>query len=137
MGFEGKKVLNLTFADPQYAELEVAVRRPTIDQVIAMSERRDLIREAAETSELALIEPLAELFCSLLVGWNLENDGEPVPHDAKALLAQDFDVTQTILKAWEDNAITVSAPLEQGSSGGEPSLAASIPMETLSASRAS
>lgn len=134
MGFEGKKVLKLKFADPEYADLEVVVRRPTMEQVIAVGSRREELQSA---SEMEVLKPLAELMCSLLIGWNLENEGEPVPHTATALLAQDFDVAQTILKAWEDHAIGVSAPLEQGSSGGEPSLVASIPMATLPASQAS
>jgi len=135
MGYEGKKVLKLNFTDPQYEGLEVVVRKPIMEQVLSVADGQEGVGEDADKMET--LRPLAELLCSLLVGWNLENDGEPVPHTAEALLAQDFDVAQAIIKAWEDNAMGVSVPLEKASSDGERSLVASIPMETLSPSLAS
>lgn len=131
MGFEGKKVLKLKFEDPDLAGLEVVTRRPSIEQVLQMEDVGD------GAAPLEMMRPVAELLCALLVGWNLENDGVAVPATADALLAQDFDVAQAIIKAWEENALKVAGPLEPSSSGGEPSVVASLPMEPLSPSLAS
>lgn len=68
-----------------------------------------------------------------LISWNLEDDqGQPVPATPEAVLGQDKDLMVTILEAWLDGINGVPAPLDQSSTGGAPSLEASIPMETLS-----
>lgn len=68
-----------------------------------------------------------------LISWNLEDDnGQPVPATPEAVLGQDKDLMVTILEAWLEALNGVAAPLEQSSPAGEPSLEASIPMETLS-----
>lgn len=133
MGFEGRKLLKLTFEAEELAGLEVEVRRPTVDQVLAASDRGDELGG----DEKGGLRAQAELFCELLVSWNLENDGVPVPHTAGDLLAQDQVVTLEIINAWQDSALRLSGPLVKRSTAGEPSVAASIPMETLSESRAS
>lgn len=70
-----------------------------------------------------------------LVAWNLEDDeGRPVPTTVEAVLDQDRDLMLAILGSWLDTLSGVSAPLEPTSTGGEPSLVESIPMDTLSAS---
>lgn len=132
MGFEGKTILKLTFDDPALAGLEVSARRPTMDQMIDLDEKRD-----AMDSDRGRVRAVAELFCELLIDWNLTNEGEPVAHIADELLAQDYSVSQSIIRAWENNSFEVAGPLEPSSSGGATSVVASIPMETLSESRAS
>ncbi|MFJ7269431.1 hypothetical protein ACIQV3_22765 [Streptomyces sp. NPDC099050] len=70
-----------------------------------------------------------------LIAWNLEGeDGAPVPTTAEAVLEQDRDLMVAVLGAWLDTLNGVSAPLEPSSTGGDPSLVESIPMDTLSAS---
>ena len=135
MGFEGKKVIKLRFEDSDLAGLEVVTRMPTVAQVMAISDAKDALGEDA--APLEYLRPVAEGLISVLVDWNLENDGEPVPHTADALLAQDYDVCQGIIHAWEENTFKVSVPLDEGSSSGEPSPEASIPMVALLPSQAS
>ena len=132
MGFEGKKVLKLHFEDSDLEGLEVVTRFPTIEQVSSVADATD---EDAKTSET--LRAMAELLCSTLIGWNLENDGVEVPKTADALLSQDFDVAKGIIRAWEDAAFKVPAKLGKDLSSGEPSLEESIPMVALLPSQAS
>ena len=136
MGFEGRKVLKLKFDDPEFEGLEVLIRRPTIEQALAVADAQDALGEDASHAEK--LRPVAELLCSLLIGWNLENDGQQVGHTADALLAQDAPVVTAIISAWEEHAMgRVSGPLVESSNDGEPSLVASLPMEPLSENQAS
>ena len=135
MGFEGRKVLKLKFEDSDLDGLEVVTRFPTIDQVLATQKRQEALGEDA--APLDTLRVVAEAFCSVLVGWNLENDGAEVPHTVDALLAQDYDLTQAIIHAWEDATFKVDRNLDDGSSSGEPSPEASIPMVALLPSQAS
>lgn len=76
-----------------------------------------------------------ERMADKLVAWNLEDeDGNPVPTTAEAVLDQDRDLMIAILNAWLDGLTGVSAPLEQSSPDGAPSLVESIPMAPLSES---
>ena len=133
MGYEGKKTLKLKFADPELDGLEVVTRRPTVEQGLAMAKRAEELGD----DENATIRAVSELLCLCLIGWNLENDGTEVPHTADALLEQDSYVVTSIIRAFEENAITVAAPLEPTSSDGEPSAVESLPMVPLSPSLAS
>lgn len=74
-----------------------------------------------------------------LVSWNLEDPdtGEPVPVTRDAVLQQDKDLMIAVLNAWADVLRGVSDPLPETSSGGEPSLEASLPMAPQSQSLAS
>jgi hypothetical protein len=139
MGFEGRKTLKLNFDDPDLAGLEVVTRRPSLEQVLAVGKAADKAA-AKDDGDDSAVSAMADLFIETLIGWNLENDGEPVPHNAKALMNQDQPVAQAIIEAWEENAIKstrVPAPLATSSNVGEPSLAASLPMEPLPQSQAS
>ena len=135
MGFEGRKVLKLKFEDSELDGLEVVTRWPTIEQVLATQDKKEALDEDASSMDTLRI--VAEAFCEVLIGWNLENDGQEVPHTADALLAQDYDLAQAIIHTWEGATFKVAAPLDEGSSSGEPSLEASIPMVALLPSQAS
>lgn len=130
MGFEGKKIIRLRF-EGDLEGLEVTTRCPTIEQVM------DVAENTPDDDAKAALRATATLLCDVLIEWNLENDGEPVPHTAEDLLDQDMDVAQAIVKAWEDAAIKVSPNLRRRSSDGSPLAVASIPMEPLSPSLAS
>jgi len=135
MGFEGRKVLKLKFEDSELDGLEVVTRWPTIEQVLATQRRQEALGEDANSMDTLRI--VAEAMCSVLIGWNLENDGEPVEKTAEALLSQDYDLCQAIIHTWEGATFKVAAPLDEGSSSGEPFLEASIPMVALLPSQAS
>ena len=141
MGYDRKqhaKVFLLKFEDEEMAGLEVRVRTTSMAGLTAMAKLaglangRDISREDIEQ-----LDPLFELFIDCLESWNLEDAGEPVPTTKEALLAQDLDFALTVIAAWIEAAAGVSGPLGEKSNAGGLSLAGSIPMETLSASRAS
>jgi hypothetical protein len=79
-------------------------------------------------------------FAESLIEWNLEDEetGEPVPATPEAVYAQDQELMLMLATHWI-NALKggLSAPLERPSPDGEPSLEASIPMETVSSPLAS
>lgn len=87
---------------------------------------------------VATIREMFELFAGVLVSWNLQSEeGEPVPATVDGLMGEDFDFVMMVIQAWIEAVTGVSAPLDQPSSSGSPSLVGSLPMEPLSPSRAS
>lgn len=68
-----------------------------------------------------------------LRSWNLEEeDGTPIPATSEGLLSLEFEDAFEIITAWIDTITGVNADLKVPSSGGSPSLVASLPMEPLS-----
>lgn len=90
-----------------------------------------------EVDRSGLKDMIAE-FANSLVSWNLTDpDGEPVPATQAAALAEDHALMLAICSRWMDTLHgrdKEAGPLDQPSPGGEPSLEASIPMETVSPS---
>jgi hypothetical protein len=132
------KVYKLVFTD-DLDGLEVKARSMSTGALLDMAPLLDLKLSATPTAEeMEGIRDLLERFAEVLVSWNLEDDDDqPVPADIDGLLAQDLDFVMTIITAWADAVSGVPAPLPQTSPGGEPSLAASIPMDVSSQSLAS
>lgn len=136
MGYERKpKVFLLRFADPELEGLEVRVRSTNVRKLMDMAKLHDLADPTGE--DLPKLDPLFDSFIGCLESWNLEADGQPVPMTKDALLDQELDFVMDLVSAWVEAAAGVAVPLGKQSSAGEQSLAASIPMETLSESRAS
>lgn len=133
MGYQRKsKTFKLVFDDEEFAGLEVRTRSVSLGQFLKM--------ESLTTSELteATIHELFKNFVQVLISWNLEDeDGVQVPTTLDGLYAQDLDFVQKVIEAWKEAMVGVSRPLEQSLPVGEPFPEVSIPMETLSASRAS
>lgn len=96
------------------------------------------LRRPDEDSDLTDDSAVA-LFASKLVSWNLEDEdtGEPVPPTLDGVLDQDNDFVLEMIGAWTAAAAGVSPPLGGSSTGGEPSLEASMPMVPLPENRAS
>lgn len=131
------KVYRLVFTD-DLDGLEVKARSMSTGDLLDMAPLLDLKMSTSPTAdELGQVRDLLERFAGVLVSWNLEDDDDqPVPADVDGLLAQDLGFVMQVITAWADAVSGVPAPLPQPSPGGEPSLAASIPMETSSASLA-
>ncbi|MGR6923083.1 hypothetical protein ACU635_53265 [[Actinomadura] parvosata] len=126
------KVYKLVFAeDDDMAGLEVRARSMSTGALLDMAPLLDLKLSASPTAEeMESIAELLEKFAQVLVSWNLEDeDGQPVPATLEGLLDQDIDFVIRIIMAWADAISGVPAPLPQTSPDGEPSLAASIPMD--------
>lgn len=127
-GFKANRTIyNLVFDDP-HSDVEglvVRIRRGSIAE-----------REAYDDIETDLL--MLEFYASIIVEWNVEgDDGELVPITVDGLRSLEDTTFIAIQRAWIQAGREVSAPLEQPSSDGAPSLEAQIPMEPLSESRAS
>lgn len=122
------KVYNLVFDETTgYPGLEVQVRTLAMGQLLGIW--TDEGSKAAETFEL---------FMDRLVGWNHEDEqGEPVPATREAVLAEDDDMINAIVKRWLAEVMGVSAPLESGSDSGATSPVESLLTEVPSQSLAS
>ncbi|MFI0768629.1 hypothetical protein ACH4TQ_27640 [Streptomyces sp. NPDC021218] len=132
MGYRPKrKTYTLSFEDPDFNGLEVKVHGLNTGQMLDLDTARE------EGSEEA-IRDMLQLLADQLIEWNVEDDeGRPVPTTFDGIRTLDLDFNWAIINAWQAAVAEVPAPLEQPSTAGEPSVEASIPMETLSESLAS
>ncbi len=81
---------------------------------------------------------LTPKFVEVIREWNLtDDDGLPVPVSEAGFLSLELTQMFAVLDAWQSVWIGVSVPLDRPSSDGAPSPVESLPMEPLSASRAS
>lgn len=135
MGYKrAKKVYNLVFADPDMEGLEVKAHSMPLGDLLSMADTIDNIA----TATIEDIDRLLATFASVLVSWNLEDDDDrPIPATLDGLKSQDQEFVFGIVMSYINAVSRVADPLPQPSPGGEPSLAASIPMETSSESLAS
>lgn len=115
----------------EYHGCEVVLRKLTLGEYL------DIVGLSSDASIANVGDQLKQMG-NKLISWNLEaEDGTPIPADPGAVLDQDKDLMIAILNAWLEGISSVSAPLEPSSTGGEPSLEASIPMDVPSESLAS
>lgn len=130
MGFvPKKKPIILTFpGDDDLDGLEVHVRGKSLGEYLEI-----VGLTASDIDGPALVRQLEE-FAKSLISWNLEEeDGTPVPATRDAVFAQDKDLMLKVATKWFQRLEGgVDDPLPQSSPDGEPSPAASIPMEPLS-----
>lgn len=135
MGYRRKrKTITLTFGekDGDLDGLEVVTRSLPLGTYLNLM-------GAGEEDNSGLADVLDE-FTRCLVSWNLEDeDGTPVPATEEAVRGEDHDDMIKVATRWLDamGGVAESDPLPQSSPGGEPSLAASIPMDVPSESLAS
>lgn len=134
MGYKKQsRIYKLVFDDPDYEGLEVRAKSLSIGKMRKFMRDRDSDDEAA-------MEKSLEVFEGCLVSWNLEEeDGTPVPPNREGFDSLDVDFVMHLISVWMETITGVpdESPLHGKSSGGAQSLEASIPMEPLSASRAS
>lgn len=125
MGFPATTTYKLVFDDPALDGLVVKVKSVSI-------------RARDEYNKLETDEAIVDWFPQVLVEWNLEDDGGPVPLTADGIRSIDFDVFNAIIDAWRNaKRVRPPAPLEQPSNDGDATLEASMPMATLPPSLAS
>lgn len=139
MGFKVKrKVYKLTFADDtDLSGLEVMVRSLDTGQFLELTTARAQHEAGGAQGEIGMRRQL-ELLAANLVSWNAEDeDGAPIPTTLEGILEQDLSFNTAVIGAWAEAISGVSDPLPQTFSDGQPSLEASIPMETPSESLAS
>ncbi|MFI6304270.1 hypothetical protein ACIBCH_20560 [Amycolatopsis thailandensis] len=106
MGFNGSPTTYaLEFDHPELEGLKVRVRRGSV-------QLRNDYDDAEKWQERLAI------FASVLVEWNVEIDGVPVPLTVEGLTSLEDTVLLPILQAWME-ARRPTAPLEQPSTPGE------------------
>jgi hypothetical protein len=138
MGYVRKKILLLKFDDPEFEGLEVRVRQASMEQICDYAEFGKF--EGGTRQQMARV---IDMLAAGVISWNLEEptgettpDGEdvvqPVPCTPAGMWTQDGGFIADIFKAWMRASAGVSGPLGPSSSVGEPSLEASIPMNTPS-----
>ena len=132
MGFEAPETLfKLIFEDPGMAGLEVTVREPSIDDLLAMSAAGD-----TKTMDPDLLRVMFKAFADLLDSWNLERKGKPVPATYEGVIAQSPAFIMKIVAAL-DQTVARPDPTSPPASptGGTGSLESSIPMTPSQPSR--
>lgn len=129
MGFEAPRtVFQMDFADTQYAGLEVAVRATTVDELLTLMELIDGRDEAKG------IRRLFDAFAEILVSWNVERMGEPVPTTLDGLLGLEEPFVTAIVLAWQRNLVQAPPPLPGTSPSGGTSPEAALGLASQSAS---
>lgn len=132
MGFKRNKTFELDFEGTELEGLKVVCRRPSLDALAYAAEMQ------GQQLSPATFRDLVRHFADGLVSWDLEGDDDaPVPATYEQLIKQDEEFLTDLLDAWYPAVQGVDRNLDDGSSSGDPSLEASIPMEPLSASQAS
>jgi hypothetical protein len=125
------KVYKLRFEDDEYDGLVVRARSIRLGAFLELSTLVGVDPTSMRPEDTAKIEQLFQAFAGALVDWNLEDeDGTPVPATFEGLASQEADFVLPIVKAWFAAVASVPRPLPAGSSNGQQSLEASIPMET-------
>lgn len=112
MGFQLNRVYELRWADGDLEGLEIDIRSTSLGTQAKMRE--------ADGAELA------ELLAEHTVRWNYDD----VKPTAEGFLSLEEAVFSEICREWWKAARGISAPLDLGSTSGEPSPVQSIPMET-------
>lgn len=150
MGFrETQKVYRLEFED-DFEGLVVKVTVPAFGKVLELEQQvgglAELVGKRAEdfspedvAAAVASSSDMVDAFLDNLVEWNVEDAaGAPIPATREGLARVSSTLGRHVLTTWWEFANgTVPDPKDQPSSGGSPSLEASLPMEPLSPSRAS
>lgn len=131
-----RPLLKLQFEDAEYEGLIVYCRRPRIDDVLAMDALRGArLNGGDQEALLVAIDDGFSAIAGLIVSWNLVNEYDaPVPISSSGLRSLDLGFVMTLLGEVMTMSLGVARPLPQPSSGGDPSLEVSIPMDSLSES---
>lgn len=137
MGFKAKKKLyQLRFADGHDLEgLEVTMSSVSMGTLLKLQEVGDRADEVAK--DMSQFRGIVEIFAKAMIGWNLEDDFDrPIPVTVDAILDQDPDFIMAIILEWTKAISGVPDPLDAGSTSGERSLEAQLPMAPLSPNQA-
>lgn len=131
-----RKIHQLTFdqSDGELEGLEVTLYSLSVGQLLDMTRTADQADRSVEDMEKFFND-----FAAALVSWNLEDgaiddDGvslQPVPATLEGVRSCDLGFVIRISNAWMEAVAGVPAPLPVPSSGGQPSLEGSLPMEPL------
>lgn len=125
MGFEIQDRIGLLHLDDEEyggAEVKVRLNLPL----------RDFLRLDALADQENFEELLTEFGESILVEWNLEKDGEPIPADGPHFVQQPVDFCMLIYRVWRVEVAEPPRPLSQPSVNGA-QMEAALNLESFSA----
>lgn len=140
MGFK-RSTLKIEF-DGEFEGLVIRARRLSIGDVLRLLQDDELMRKGV----MDAFDDVCALLDKKITYWNLEEDvldpetGEPtgqtqpIPKSAKTIAELDEVFIAAIIQGLRAGSAGVSGPLETPSSGGDPALEASIPMDVSSPS---
>ena len=132
MWTEPEDTVRLVFEREDYKGLEVVCRRN-----VPMRVYFELAR-AEKSAGYEQVEEAMRLFGDkVLLSWNFAPDGVELPANAEGMIDGSFELARLLIRAWMQAIASVSAPLDETSTDGEPSLVESMPMVTSSASQPS
>ncbi len=126
--FKRNKTYTLTWDEGEFEGLEVVVKALPVGKYLALMEafRGENAHEAAVSS-----------FADFVLSWNLDDENEqPVPVTREGVLSVDLELMTAVIKAWSTKMSGSDVPKEETSTAGLQLVEASMPMETLSESRA-
>lgn len=146
-GFRRSKAVLLRFDDPEFEGLEVRVRRPSLGELLDISEQADnVVGDVSDmdAEQIAQAKSLLGEFARFLLSWNLEEEVidaagqptdvyDPVPATLDGLMSQDLGFVLSVFQMWMATMGSVPAPLDRPSPAGSPSAAPPIlpPVEPL------
>lgn len=133
MGGYERSTLKLVFDEEQYEGLVIHSKRLSVGALLAISDLQATDWRDTPVGIQAFTDLAGEL-AKVLTSWNLEEAGTPVPLNAAAIEAQDFEMVLDISRALMRGSAGASRPLPQPSNAGDTSVEASIPMEIPSES---
>lgn len=137
-GYTRARTLKLTWADGEFAGLEIRAKRSSVETFFQFAPVIDGGIDTSTPEGRAEFLELLLQFGGYLVSWNLEDeDGKPIPCTPEEFKGMDPRFVREVLDQWAEAIAGVAAPLEQPSPSGEPFPEASLPMDTLSPSLAS
>lgn len=137
MGFEfDDPTYVLEFEDGRLEGLEVKAKAQTLGNFLDMTALAAM-GDNPSSADMVKVGELLAGFAEVLVEWNVQVKGEDVPATLDGLRRLKFQDAFKIITAWIKATAGVSAPLEDGSNAGGPSVVPLPPMAPLSTSQAS
>jgi hypothetical protein len=132
-----RRTFRLIFEDEEFAGLVVRAKSVPIGgllDALGLAALGDVLDhpEKMRPEDLAKLEALFETFADALLEWNVRDErGRKVPATLAGVRSQDTDFILSVIKAWYQGVVGVSAPLGARSSNGPPSEPPRLPMESL------
>lgn len=118
MGFRLNRTYKLRWPAGDMEGAEITIRATSTNTSMQLRTVRD-------------VPEMARLLAEHVIEWNLDGpDDQPLPIEASAILdGLEEVVLAEILRHWYRAAVGITAPLDDGSTSGEPFPVESIPME--------
>lgn len=135
MGFKKPVTLyKLLFEGTEYDGLEITTKSLSVGEMQEITKTSAGISEKGISTTLGMVEASAEVlqrFADSIIEWNLEeDDGTPIRPSLNNVMNQEAAFVHTIVTAWMQATVGVSADLGKDSGSGGTFPEATIPMAT-------